>query len=136
MWSRSRQCLRSDAGSALVESLVVSVLLLTLTLAVIQLALMLHVRNTLHDAAIEGARRASLIGETPASGVALTRGLISTAVGQSYAQEVTAHSSLVGGIPAVLVKVRAPLPIVGIWGPVGWLTVEGRAPIETLAGAR
>lgn len=136
MWSRSRGCLKSDRGSVLVESLLVSVLLVALTLGIIQLALFLHVRNTLHDAAIEGARRASLIGETPSSGVALTRGLIATAVGESFAREVTARAHHMGGIPSVVVTVSAPLPVIGIWGPRGWLTVEGQAPLETLGGVR
>ena len=44
-----------------------------LTLAVVQLALALHVRNTVIDAAAEGARFASLAGSSPADGVARTR---------------------------------------------------------------
>lgn len=105
------------------------------TLVIVQLALLLHVRNTIHDAAIEGARRASLVGEDLASGVRLTRGLIDMAIGEAYSRDISAVVSRNSGAPVSVVTVRAPFPALGMWGPSGWLVVEGRAPIETLTGA-
>ena len=46
------------------EFTLVGVLLTVLALAVVQLALALHVRNTLLDAAAEGARYAALAGSS------------------------------------------------------------------------
>ncbi len=46
--------LADDRGSSAVEFLLVGTLLTALTLAVLQLALAVYVRNVVHDAAVEG----------------------------------------------------------------------------------
>ncbi|MET0782884.1 MAG: TadE/TadG family type IV pilus assembly protein, partial [Leifsonia flava] len=73
---RLRPFVRDERGSAVVEFTLVSVLLTTLALAVVQLALALHVRNTVIDAAAEGARYAALADNTLADGEERTRMLI------------------------------------------------------------
>ncbi|MDQ2661335.1 MAG: pilus assembly protein, partial [Actinomycetota bacterium] len=50
---------RDERGSAVAEFTLVGILLTVLALAVVQLALALHVRNTMLDAAAEGARYAA-----------------------------------------------------------------------------
>ena len=55
------------------EFVLVGVLLTALLLAVVQLALALHVRNTVLDAAAEGARYAALAGSSAEAGVQRTR---------------------------------------------------------------
>ena len=50
---------RADDGSAVVEFVLVSVLVLVLLLGVVQVALALHVRSLAIDAAAEGARVAA-----------------------------------------------------------------------------
>ena len=127
---------RDDSGSAIVEFLLVSVLLVALTAGLVQLALALHVRNTLADAAAEGARQASLVGATQQDGVARTRDLIRVAVGEAVAPEVEAHREIWQGTPTVVVEVTAPLPLLGFFGPPHALRVIGRAPEETLGGRR
>src|SRR5699024_8700584 len=54
--SADRRRLNDERGSAVVEFVLVSVLVVTLLLGVLQLTLALHVRNTVVDAAGEGAR--------------------------------------------------------------------------------
>lgn len=54
-----------EHGSAPVDFALVSVLVVALGLGLLQLALGLHVRNVLVDAAGEGARRAALLGGAP-----------------------------------------------------------------------
>ncbi|WP_374946306.1 TadE/TadG family type IV pilus assembly protein [Agreia sp.] len=126
--------LRRDEGSAAVEFVLVGVLLTALTLGVIQLAFALHVRNTVLDAASEGARFAALAGNTPEDGADRTRQLIALAVGADYADDVTAGYSDYLGVPAIRVTVSAPLPLVGPFGPPRSLEVTGHAAAETLDG--
>jgi len=127
---------RDESGSAIVEFLLVSVLLVALTAGLLQLALALHVRNTLADAAAEGARHASLVGATQQDGVARTRDLIRVAVGDAVAADVVALRELWQGMPTVAVTVTAPLPLFGFFGPPNTLRVLGRAPVEILGGSR
>ncbi|CAN5275777.1 hypothetical protein BH09ACT5_BH09ACT5_12580 [soil metagenome] len=123
--------LADDTGSAVAEFVLVSALLTLLTLAVLQLGLALLVRNTLVDAAAEGARFGALGDNTPADGADRAAELISTALGGTYAEDVTAGTGSYLGRPAVVVTVRAPLPLVGLIGPVT-LEVSGHAAVETL----
>ena len=123
--------LRDESGSAVAEFVMVSALLTLLTLAVLQLGLALLVRNTLVDAAAEGARFGALADNSPRDGVDRTIDLISTALGDSYARDVTATSGSYLGQPAMIVTVRATLPLVGLLGPSG-LEVSGHAAVETL----
>ncbi|MCU1413121.1 MAG: pilus assembly protein TadE [Microbacteriaceae bacterium] len=117
-----------DRGSAPAEFVMVGALLTVLTLSVLQLGLALHVRNTVLDAASEGARFAALADNGVPDGVARTRDLITTAIGPQFAQQVTGAST--GQV--VVIRVRAPLPLIGLVGLAEGLEVEGHAPVETL----
>lgn len=121
-----------ESGSAVVEFVFVGILLTFLALGVLQLGLALHVRNTLQDAASEGARWGALIDSTPEDGVQRTRELISTAVGEQYATDVTVSSQQWLGAPATVITVKAPLPMIGLWGPAASVEVNGHAATEVL----
>lgn len=108
----------------------VGALLTVLALAVVQLALALHVRNTLVDAAAEGARYASLADSTPVDGVLRTRELVTAALGEGYSIEVGAREVDFHGHPAVEITVSAALPIAGLLGPPRVLEVSGHAALE------
>lgn len=130
-WHRLARRLRAEeSGSAVVEFVLVSALLTVLTLSVIQLALSLHIRNTVMDAAAEGARFASLADTSLGDGVTRTRDLISTALSPGYAADVTASSTSYRGHPSVVVTVRAPLPLFGLIGIDDGLEVSAHAAIE------
>jgi len=124
--------LRDERGSAVAEFVLVGVLLTALTLAVLQLGLALHVRNTVLDAAAEGARFAALADNTPADGVARCRRLITVSIGADYARDVTASSATWRGHPAIAITVRTTLPVIGLIGIAGALEVSGHAAVETL----
>jgi Flp pilus assembly protein TadG len=124
--------LRGESGSAPAEFVMVSALLSVLTLAVLQLGLALHVRNTVQDAAAEGARYGSLADSSLAAGVDRTRDLISTALGPGFATDVTATTGTHLGYPAAEITVRTPLPLLGLVGIDDGLEVRGHAAIETL----
>ena len=124
--------MRDDSGSAVVEFTLVGVLLTVLTLAVIQLGLALHVRNTVLDAAAEGARFGALADNHPADGLTRTRELITEAIGADYATDVAVGTGEWQGHPSVIVSVRTTLPVVGLLGVPGGLEVTGHAARETL----
>ena len=129
---RLRAVLRDESGSAVAEFVMVVSLLTVLTLSVLQLGLALHVRNTVLDAAAEGARLASLADSGLADGAARTRDLITVALGPSYAGQVEASYGDFGGHPSAQVHVVAPLPLLGLIGPGRGLEVTGHAAVETL----
>ena len=124
--------LARDEGSAAAEFVMVGALLTVLTLSVMQLGLALHIRNTVTDAAAEGARFAALADNGLADGAARTRDLIATALGPGYAQDVSASYGSYLGHPATVVTVRTPLPLIGLVGIEQGLEVSGHASRETL----
>jgi Flp pilus assembly protein TadG len=132
--SRTSERWRSDSGSAVVEFVLVGTLLTLLTLSVIQLGLALLVRNTVLDAASEGARFGALADNTPADGVERTRDLITAAVGAGYARDISVSLGSYHGHPANIMTVRTPLPIIGLVGVGHGLEVSGHAAMETLGG--
>lgn len=127
-----RSVAADERGSAVAEFTLVGVLLTVLALAVVQLALALHVRNTLLDAAAEGARFAALAGSSPADGMSRTRDLISAAISPDYATDVSVGTSSIGGVPAIEVTVRTTMPVIGLLGVERGLEVSGHAAIEAL----
>lgn len=124
--------MRDERGSAVVEFALVGAILTLLTVSVLQLALALHVRNTVLDAASEGARFAALADDTPADGIARCRALITAAIGASYAEDITASTGTWMGHPAVTITVRTTLPVIGLLGIGGAVEVTGHAAVETL----
>jgi hypothetical protein len=110
----------------------VTALLTMLVLAVIQLGLVLLVRNTLLDAAAEGARFGALADNAPADGAERAADLIATALGPTYADDISVGTGDYLGHPAVQVTVRTPLPLIGLIGLPDALEVTGHAAVETL----
>ncbi len=123
---------RRDDGSAAAEFVMVGALLTILTLSVLQLGLALHIRNTVLDAAAEGARFAALADNGLGDGVERARDLITVALGPGYAANVTASYGSYLGHPSAIVTVRTPLPLIGLIGVEGGLEVAGHAAVETL----
>ncbi|MAT18621.1 MAG: pilus assembly protein TadE [Leifsonia sp.] len=124
--------LADDRGSAPAEFALVGALLTMLTVAVLQLGLALHVRNSVLDAAAEGARYGALADRGPAHAAERTAELITLAVGADYAREITVETGEWRGHPALTVTVRATLPLIGLLGAERALEVTGHAAIETL----
>jgi hypothetical protein len=110
----------------------VSLVLVPLVLGVMQVALVMYVRNTLTAAAAEGARYAATLDRGPAAGVARTRAQIRGALADRFASTATAHQGLLGGVPVVEVRVHAEVPPLGLWGPAISLDVVGHAVEEQL----
>lgn len=121
-----------DSGSAIAEFVMVAGLLTLLALSVMQLAIALHVRNTMTDSAAEGARYGALADSSLAQAEARTADLITTAIGPDYAKSVRATIGTYRGYPAMTVTVTAPLPVFGLVGVDGLVEVAGHAAVEVV----
>jgi len=119
-----------ERGSAVVDFVLVGGLLTMFFLAIIQLTLVLHVRNTLIDAAASGARYGTLADRNAADARDRTSELIGMALNADFAKDVTTSEVTYQGIRALEVTVRAPLPVIGLIGPREALEVRGHAAIQ------
>ena len=72
--------------------MLVLVVLVPVFLGILQLALVLLVRNTLAAAASEGARYAATLDRSPADGAARTRAQIEGALAARFAEDVAGRS--------------------------------------------
>ncbi len=121
-----------DQGSAIAEFVMVSGLVLLLGVGVFQLGLALYVRNTLISCASEGARLGARADSSPAEGADRSRDLIARSLSAAYAQGVVATTTTTSaGVRVVDVSVTAPVPVIGLLGPTGTMTVQGRAFVES-----
>ncbi len=125
------RCARDERGAAVADFTMVSVLVVVLFLAVLQLGLALHTRNTLISCASEGARLGARADAVPGQGVSRTETLISSSLSPRYARHVTVRETVVAGVRVVEVRVVAPIPVLGLLGPADRLDVVGRAFLET-----
>ncbi|MCG7421767.1 pilus assembly protein [Micrococcus porci] len=116
-----------DRGSVVAENAMVTALLVLLFAAVLQVGIIVHVRNVMIDAASAGARYGALADRDPAEGAARARDVLSASVpGQSGAQ-VRSEPTTVGGVPVVRVTITSSLPGLGFLpGPVP-IEVHGHA---------
>lgn len=126
---------RAEAGSAVVDVVLVLVVVVPLLLGVLQVALVLHVRNTLTAAASEGARYAATADRPLEAGVVRTRDQIADAIASRFARDVSAAPATVAGASGVRVRVVAEVPPLGLWGPAVRLVATGHAVEEVGPGA-
>ena len=110
--------------------MLVLVLLLPLFLGILQVSLVLMVRNTLASAAAEGARHAAALDRDLADGEARTREQISGALSGRFARDIDARMVSLDGQPSVQVRVHATVPALGLGGPGVTLEVVGHAVAE------
>jgi Flp pilus assembly protein TadG len=119
-----------ERGSAVVDFVLVGGLLTLFFLAIVQLTLVLHVRNTLIDAAASGARYGTLADRGAGDARDRTAQLIGVALNPDFATDVTTGEATYQGIRTLEVTVRAPLPVIGLIGPRAVLEVKGHAAIQ------
>jgi len=120
---------RASRGSAVVDFVLVGSLVVLMFVALLQLALALHVRNILADSATAGARHGALQGTSYDDGVARAEELIDAALGAAYSRQVTGSVVDAAGYPVFEVRVRATVPLVWLLGPQ-LMEVRGRAVVE------
>ena len=123
---------RTEGGAAVVDFVLVLVVLVPLFLGILQVGLVLHVRNTLTSAASEGARYAARVDRGLEDGRARAREQVAGALTGELRPVVTARDTVVQGQPGIEVRVAADVPALGVWGPAVHLDVSGHAVKETL----
>ena len=126
---RARAC--DERGSAVVDFVLVLVLLVPVFLGLLQVALVLHVRNSLAAAAAEGARLAATVDGGPGDGVARTRAQIAASYGARFVTSIRPERVSVDGAPGVAIVVHAKVPALGLGGPAVSFDVTSRAVEES-----
>jgi Flp pilus assembly protein TadG len=116
-----------ESGSAVVDFVLVLLVIVPLFLGILQVALVLMVRNTLASAASEGARYAATLDRGPADGVARTRQQVDRAISGRFARDIEADPVTIDGAAGVRVTVHATVPALGLGGPAISLDVTGHA---------
>lgn len=117
----------AEQGAATAEFAMVSALLVLLSFAILQLTLMIHVRNTLIDAASTGARFGVLEDRTAADGVQRTQDLIESSISSRYAGAVGYEYLAQAEGQTLRITVQAQVPVLGLFPGVGRLEVTGSA---------
>ena len=120
-----------ERGAAVVDFALIGGLLTVIFIAIIQLTLVLHVRNTLIDAAASGARYGTLADRSPGDAVVRARDLIEGSLADVYGSDISVGESTEGGVATLEVVIRAPLPVIGLIGPAGILEVRGHAALPS-----
>lgn len=119
-----------ESGAAVVDFVMVTAVVVPLVMGVIQLGLVLHVRNTLTAAASEGARFAATADHTAADGADRARAVVVDVLAGRYADNVTAAPTTVNGLAGVRVRIEADVPALGLGGPSVAVSVVGHAVEE------
>src|SRR3954449_13375699 len=115
-----------DRGSAPVEFVLVGALLTLLFASLVQLGLLLHVRNVAVSDATEGARYAANADRDCADGERWTREQLAGTVPATVVAGRCAYDG--AGVVTMSVVVRAP--VLGLLGDVGTLHLTGHAVDE------
>lgn len=119
---------RSDEGTAPVEFALVAPLLLVVSLAVLQLTLLLHVRSVAIGAASEGARLAAITDTQTGRERALN--LLGESVAGTAVRDAVVRIDRSGPVAMAAVDVTIDMPLVGLLSPIA-MTVTGRAVLES-----
>jgi Flp pilus assembly protein TadG len=121
---------REERGSAVADFVLVGGLLTMFFLAIIQLTLVLHVRNTLIDAAASGARYGTLADRGASDAEERAGTLIVAALNAEFAQDISTAEVTFQGLRSLEVTIKAPMPVIGLIGPRDVLEVKGHAAIQ------
>ena len=123
-----------ERGSAVVDFVMVSLLILTLLLAVLQVAVYVHVRNVVTASAQAGARYAANADVDPALGAARTVEVVARATSTRTANGLTCTSGEEAdpsGLTLVVVRCTGSVPaLLASLGNLLPLEVTGRAVKE------
>lgn len=125
-WRRST----AEAGAAVVDFVLVALVLLPLFLGLVQVGIVLHVRNAAAAAATEGARYAARSGSADGVGVARARDQLDGVVGDRFVDAVLGRDVVVDGVALAEVEIRLHVPALGWWGPGVALDVVGHGVRE------
>ena len=120
----------ADDGASPVEFALITPLLLVVTLAVLQLALVLHVRGVAVGAASQGARVAAMTNGDLSQGKARAERVLRESIAAPAVRSTRVRIDHEGPVAVAAVHVTLDLPIVGMFGPTS-MTVTGRSLLES-----
>lgn len=126
----TRRARTDERGAAVVDFVLVLLVLLPLVLGILQLAFVLHVRNTLASAASEGARYAAIAGSSAPAGQQKVQDLVDGALSEEFVRSVSVRPASVGGAPGYVAVVEAKVTVLGIDGTGIDIRVSGHAVAE------
>ncbi len=131
MIRRLRAGVRGDDGAAVVEFVLISALVMGLLLAVLQIAVYVHVRNVVAASAQEGARYAANADVDSGAGAPRTLDIVGNALGGSTADGLSCSSAEeLDSTGLVLVVVQCTGAVPALFGALGDLlpvNATGRA---------
>lgn len=116
-------------GSAVVDFVLVGALVTVIFVSLLQLALVLHVRNTMADAASSAARYGALGDRSANDARDRAIFLVDAALGENYIQDVSVSVQTQEGLEVLKVSINAPMPLIGLFGPARSLEMSGHAVI-------
>jgi len=117
-------------GSAPLEFVGVSALIAAVALAVMQFAVVAHVKAIVIDSAMAGAAFGSLADSSLAAGVERAEQLVNIGVAADLIDSVSGRVASVAGRPVTVVTVEYRVPAFALWIPSVSDTVTARAFIE------
>lgn len=122
-----RHC--EDQGSATVGYVLVSIMVMFLVGALLQVTLALHIRNLTIDAAQQGAQYAARDNVTVSEGVSRTRQILAQDLGGNHIQQVRAMQlrDAALGRDVIRVEVTYTWPLLGPYGIAGGATASAHA---------
>jgi len=120
---------QDDRGSAIVDFVLVTPMLVVVALAVLQIILVMHVRTVLTSAAAEGARAAALADADPRAGERRARTIIEESFVSSTVESIDVHPTRHGAVVVMAIDIDARLPLLGLLGPTA-LHVQGHSLME------
>jgi len=110
----------AEGGTAVVEFVLVSALVMGLLLAVLQLAVYVHVRNVIAASAQEGARYGANADVDSTAGGERTRLLVTNALSADTADGLSCTAAEeTGAAGAILVVVRCTGAVPSLFAPLG-----------------
>lgn len=119
--------MRGERGAAVPEFVLVVLVLVPLVLGIAQVALVLHVRNTMVAAASDGARSAAMLDSGSDAARQRAREVIRTTLADRYANSVDARETQIDGVAVIEVRIRGDVPPLGLWGPAVSVDAVGHA---------
>ena len=129
----TRRARTDERGAAVVDFVLVLLVLLPLVIGILQLALVLHVRNTLASAAAEGARNAAVAGSSAPAGPQKVQDLVDGALSEKFVRSVSVRPASVGGAPGYVAVVEAEVTVLGFGGAGILVRATGHAVAEQAA---
>lgn len=127
-WTRSPA--EREDGAAIADFVLVSLVLIPLFLGVVQVGLVLYLRNSAAAAASEGARYGARLDHGPADAVRRAQQQLDGVVGDRFVRGVSARHTELDGVAVVEVRVQLTVPPLGLWGPAVEMELSGHGVRE------